>query len=183
MSEDRVTEALNALRGADLDIETGPGAEVRALLAFRRQQRRIRFRRMALSLATSAAAAAAVLWLTVPRVQTRITTAPEVAVNEPPPIPPQSQPAVIHKSAAPRRSPAPQAPEEIATDFYPLMVSAPPLERAMLVRVTVRAAAMRSVGLNVGDEHLADLVQADVLVGQDNLARAIRFVSYRNREE
>jgi len=182
MSEDRVTEALNALRGADLDIETGPGAEVRALLAFRRQQRRIRFRRFALSLATSAAAAAGVLWLTVSHAPPRETAVPEVAVNQPP-IPAPAELVPIHESAAPRRSPAPQAPEEIATDFYPLMVSAPPLERAMLVRVTVRAAAMRSVGLNVGDEHLADLVQADVLVGQDNLARAIRFVSYRNREE
>lgn len=177
MSDERVTEALNALRRADLDLESNPEAEIRALLAFRRLHRRRRFRRVAISLAASVAAAAAALSLTVSHVRTNAIPAPTVAVHRAPsPLPSRSQPA------APRISPAPQALEEVATDFYPLMVSAPPLERGMLVRVTVLASTMRSFGLQIGDDHLSDPVQADVLVGQDDLARAIRFVSYRNRE-
>lgn len=69
--------------------------------------------------------------------------------------------------------------EEIATGFFPLMDNPPPFERGLLVRMTVPASAMRAVGLPVGDDHLSDPVQADLLVGQDDLARAIRFVSYR----
>jgi hypothetical protein len=53
---------------------------------------------------------------------------------------------------------------------------APPFERGELIRVNVSAAAMRTVGLPVDEDHLADHVQADVLVGQEGLARAIRFV-------
>jgi hypothetical protein len=80
---------------------------------------------------------------------------------------------------APVPSPVKAAPgerEEIVTGFYPLMESPPPFERGLLVRMTVPASTMRAVGLSVGDDHLSDPVQADVLVGQDDLARAIRFV-------
>lgn len=165
MSDERVTEALNALRRADLDIETGPDAEIRVLLAFRRRRRR--FQRVVFANAI----AAAVLIFALLR-----SSAGKWPVPKPSP-----SIATLETPARPEalEIPEPAEAEEIATPFFPLMVSPPPLERALLVRVTVRASAMRSVGLNVGDEHLSDLVQADVLVGQDDLARAIRFVSYR----
>ncbi len=54
----------------------------------------------------------------------------------------------------------------------------PPFERGELVRVVVPAETMRSVGLPVREDHLTDMVQADVLVGQEGLARAIRFVGF-----
>ena len=103
---------------------------------------------------------------------------------------PQPRPAVAHAMVpAPAPAPLPVSidrpvqrtlrKQEIVTPFYPLMPSAPPLESAVLVRVTVQAAAMRSVGIPVSDEHLTDPVLAEVLVGQDDLARAIRFVSYQ----
>ena len=92
-------------------------------------------------------------------------------------------------SVAPERSipaPAPQpkaddkrrsaAPLEVATEFYPLLEIAPPFERGELVRVTVPASAMRGVGIPVREERLLDPVQADILYGQEGLARAIRFV-------
>lgn len=56
---------------------------------------------------------------------------------------------------------------------------APPLERGELVRVTVPASTMWGVGMLVMASHLDDPVEADVLVGQDGMARAIRFVSYQ----
>ncbi len=57
----------------------------------------------------------------------------------------------------------------------------PPFERGELVRVVVPASTMRDVGLPVSQDHLSDFVQADVLVGQEGLARAIRFVGFENR--
>jgi len=100
--------------------------------------------------------------------ETEAVTAPALA---PPPSP--VKPAV-RKSAEP---------EEIETGFFPLMVDPPPFERGLLIRITVPASTMRAVGLPVGDNHLSDPVQADLLVGQDDLARAIRFVSYQKSRD
>jgi hypothetical protein len=180
MCEERVTEALKALRSADAGVETGPEAEIRALLAFRRQQRRYRGQRMAAVWgATGTIAAAAVLvasyWPAreTPHRLVAIEAPAETEAVSVPALAPPPSPPVTHKVRRPAE------PEEIVTGFFELMESPPPLERGLLVRMTVPASAMRAVGLPVGDDHLSDPVQADVLVGQDDLARAIRFVSYR----
>jgi hypothetical protein len=168
MSEELVREALRALRIADADVDTGPEAEIRALLAFRRQQRRRKVHRTAGWTALAAAlvlVASASHWFSV-----RETPRQVVAVEAP-----AAQEAVT----APLPVPVPGQPEEIATGFFPLMDNPPPFDRGLLVRMTVPASTMRAVGLPVGEDHLSDPVQADVLVGQDDLARAIRFVSYR----
>jgi hypothetical protein len=70
------------------------------------------------------------------------------------------------------------APREVVTRFYPLMDSAPPLERAAILRVRVPASAMQAVGLPVREERLDDPVQADIVVGEEGLPRAIRFVAF-----
>ncbi len=69
-------------------------------------------------------------------------------------------------------------PQEIATDFFPLVDFAPPMDNAdggELVRVSLPASAMRDVGLPVREDRLDDRVQADVLVS-NGVATAIRFV-------
>ena len=92
-------------------------------------------------------------------------------------------PAEIAAAPAPkpvrpvRRQPL-EHPREIVTQFFPLLDVAPPFERGELLRVTVPASTMRKVGLPVNEERLGERVYADVLVGQEGLARAIRFVSY-----
>ena len=173
MNEDFINEALRALRRADAGIEAGPEAEIRALLAFRRYRRRRASQRIGIMLA----AAAAVVALAILYRPVRET--PHAGVPGKP-----VQTAAIPSSAIPEKIPvlepvALKRSKEIATDFFPLMESQPPLERAMLVRVTVPAATMRAFGLPVGDQYLSDPVQADLLVGQDDLARAIRFVTVR----
>jgi hypothetical protein len=80
--------------------------------------------------------------------------------------------------ATPKARPVKRQPREIVTQFFPLLDVAPPFERGELLRVTVPASTMRRVGLPVNEERLGDRVYADVLVGQEGLARAIRFVSY-----
>jgi len=92
------------------------------------------------------------------------------AAPEPMPIP--------EPKATPKPRPRKRQPREIVTQFFPLLDVAPPFERGELLRVTVPASTMRSVGLPVNEERIGDRVYADVLVGEEGLARAIRFVSY-----
>ncbi len=66
--------------------------------------------------------------------------------------------------------------EEVVTKFFPLMDAPMPLGRGAVLRVVVSAAAMRSVGLRVREDALDGKVQADVLIGEEGLPRAIRFV-------
>ena len=174
MSEGLVTEALTALRRADLGVETGPEAAIRAVLAFRRQTHRRRRQSLA---AWGAMAAGVILVLVVLHWPKGKGPDGALALEAP-----TETGSVAILTPAPEPLPVKHSsdePEEIATGFFPLMESPPPFERGLLVRVTVPASTMRAVGLSVGDDHLSDPVQADVLVGQDDLARAIRFVSYR----
>jgi hypothetical protein len=68
--------------------------------------------------------------------------------------------------------------QEIATDFIPLMQGAhyAQAEGGHLVRVELPRSALASFGLPVNAEAAGGRVKADVLLGDDGLARAIRFV-------
>jgi hypothetical protein len=61
------------------------------------------------------------------------------------------------------------------------MDPAPPFERGQLLRIELPASAMQMVGLPVHEQRLADRVQADVLVGEEGLPRAIRFVKFQSK--
>ena len=68
---------------------------------------------------------------------------------------------------------------ESVTEFISLVGDAPdatPLESGQLVRVQVPRAALASLGLPLNAERGNEPVKADVLLGGDGLARAIRFV-------
>jgi hypothetical protein len=68
---------------------------------------------------------------------------------------------------------------ESVTEFISLVAdapAAPPLESGQLVRVQVPRAALASLGLPLNAERGNEPVKADVLLGGDGLARAIRFV-------
>jgi hypothetical protein len=51
-----------------------------------------------------------------------------------------------------------------------------PLDRGYLVRVELPRTALRKFGLPMNEDRAAERVMADVLMGEDGLARAIRFV-------
>ena len=75
--------------------------------------------------------------------------------------------------------PAQAAPaQEVATDFIPLVHASPYTqnEDSHLVRVELPRAALASFGLPVNAEMSGGNVKADVLMGQDGVARAIRFI-------
>jgi len=68
-------------------------------------------------------------------------------------------------------------PKEIATDFISLTYGAPEVgSDAQLVRVELPRSAMANFGLPVNMDRADQRVKADVLLGADGLARAIRFV-------
>ena len=46
----------------------------------------------------------------------------------------------------------------------------------MVVRVQLPMSSLRLMGLLVSEESSAERIEADVLVGQDGLARGVRFV-------
>jgi hypothetical protein len=67
--------------------------------------------------------------------------------------------------------------EEIATDFIPLVHNQfAPAESGHLVRVEMPRSALARFGLPVNAERTGERVKADVLIGDDGIARAIRFV-------
>jgi hypothetical protein len=67
---------------------------------------------------------------------------------------------------------------EVVTEFFPLRegedLSA--LDSLQVVRVELPGSALGEVGLPVDPEAMNEPVKADVVLGQDGLARAIRFV-------
>ena len=67
---------------------------------------------------------------------------------------------------------------EVATDFMPLTYDAAtaPLDSGHLVRVELPRTALLSMGLPMSVERQNEYVKADVLMGEDGVARAIRFV-------
>ncbi|HEX8476510.1 MAG TPA: hypothetical protein VF666_21110 [Pyrinomonadaceae bacterium] len=67
---------------------------------------------------------------------------------------------------------------EIATDFFPLAgaMTLRQTDSGHVVRVELPRSALASFGLPVNTERLGERVKADVLFGDDGIARAIRFV-------
>ncbi|HEX8150427.1 MAG TPA: hypothetical protein VF591_24805 [Pyrinomonadaceae bacterium] len=68
--------------------------------------------------------------------------------------------------------------QEVATEFIPLTQAGPytQAEEGHIVRVELPRSALASFGLPVNAETWGGRVKADVLMGQDGIARAIRFV-------
>ena len=77
-----------------------------------------------------------------------------------------------------RHQPSDNRTGEIATDFLPLTFTADSTapESGHLVRVTIPRSALVAMGLPMNAERAGELVRADVFIGDDGLARAIRFI-------
>ncbi len=67
---------------------------------------------------------------------------------------------------------------EIATEYFPLgdAVAVAPDEEFQVVRVKLPRSAMASFGLPVNAAQANERVTADVIIGADGIARAVRFV-------
>jgi hypothetical protein len=145
--------ALRALAREDAKLSSSPDVEKR-LLSELRAISRARRRRTWLGVSSVAAALLLGIALYVWRIGNR-------------------QPSDTAQSLS-----APEAGiTEIATEFLPLPYYHVPMNTGSTVRIQVPATALVSFGLAPNDFREGDgTVQADVLVGDDGLARAIRFV-------
>jgi hypothetical protein len=150
---DVVTGALRAIAQADEAVGASARVEAR-LMAEVRSLARVNRRRVAR--VRLAAAAALVAAVALPLWRTR-APAPSAPVSVPP---------------------AASTGNEVATEFFPLAYANVPLSDGQLVRLEVPREALRPFGLmSVDGVHQeGTTVLADVIVGADGLARAVRFV-------
>jgi hypothetical protein len=54
------------------------------------------------------------------------------------------------------------------------------MENATVVHVEMQRAALGAFGLTVNEEHASDLIQVDLLVGDDGLPQAVRLPQTSN---
>jgi hypothetical protein len=168
-NELKLLEGLRCL-AADGPREA-PSAVEQRLVGELRRQSRARRRNGWLALGTSGAIAAVLavtLWIrTEPVVQK-----PTMARSQ--------TPAAVKTAPSPiaNVTPAPERGAEVAINFYPLPDAdeLPPMESATIVRVQLPMSSLRLMGLPISEDRAAEFVQADMLLGQDGLARGVRFV-------
>lgn len=176
-------ELKNALRALAAAMPQEPSADIenRLRLAFRQKgQSRKRRAWIAGSIAVAALAATLALLFRVPAQPAGLGAyivhpAPPVLVAH------ASKPnARALKAVVKRVKPRPRVedPPEVATKFYALPDADvfAPVEDGMVVRVQLPRSAMRMIGLPVNEERAAERIRADVVLGQDGIARAVRFI-------
>jgi len=154
-----VTEALRAVAAQDVSLGPSSAVEARLLREVRSIARTRRRRRI--TVVTLAAAAVLAIAVAVPWKR-----------------------SADNAAAGPQPSTSASRGGEVATAFFPLAYSSLPISNAQLVRVQVPRSALASFGLAPIDVPAAAAggtasatVSADVLVGEDGVARAVRFVS------
>jgi hypothetical protein len=170
----RLLEGLRML-AADGPREAPASVEQRLLRELRRRSRaRLRNRWLGVGAVAIAAGLVVMLWVRpapsvpAPSVSRVEVPVPIKAVKEVPS-------PVLSKTARVRR---PKRGAEVAINFYrlPGADELPPMESATIVRVQLPMSSLRLIGLPVSEERAADSIQADMLLGQDGLARGVRFV-------
>ena len=149
-----VSNALRRLKEGDDEMSASPAVEARLLEEVRGLRRR---QRGWSPNAIAAIAAATIVVLTVAITWwSRIEPAPEVVTAK-----------------------------EVATEFYPLFYGSVPAIQTHLVRLELPRESLARFGLMSADllDRAGGTVLADVLVGDDGLARAVRFVQKRSQEK
>ena len=153
--DEALTRALRAVAeddetlGASAEVEARLMAEAHVIAGARRRR-----------VYTTAGALAAVLLAAIAFPTWRLATVRLPAIDR----------------VLPSESPVRLPPGEDATEFFPLMYSNVPVTNGQTVRLELPQAALASFGLEADDA--SGTVLADVVVGQDGLARAVRFVRF-----
>lgn len=168
---------LRVLGHATSAVQTPARVEMRLRQEFRTKHKTMRTRRAAVA-ATWALAAAAALVVSVSWVHWR-----QDQNRRPVPTATATTPTQ-HLSAASTNS-ADLGETVVAAndsdDFTLLPGSLPSAsEDATVVRVQMQRAALGALGLTVNEEHAADWIQVDLLVGDDGLPQAVRLPENSN---
>ena len=85
----------------------------------------------------------------------------------------------------PQPADAPVVTRELVTEFFPLTYSNVPARGGYVVRMQVPRGALASFGatLAAAGDNASPNVLADVVIGNDGLARAVRFVQVMSEQE
>jgi hypothetical protein len=169
---DNELKLLEGLRGLAAEgPRQAPALVEERLVGELRRRSRARRRNRWLALGMSGAIAAALvvtLW---------IRTEP---VDQKPALARSQTSSAVRTALSPAASiaPAPEQGAEVAINFYPLPDAdeLPPMESATIVRVQLPMSSLRLMGVPVSEDRAAEFIQADMLLGQDGLARGVRFV-------
>jgi hypothetical protein len=91
---------------------------------------------------------------------------------------PAKHPTKVAPAVAANTAESNDAGKEVATDFYPIGYGTAPnlQDGGQLLRVELPRSAVARFGLPVNIDRTSERVKADVLVGADGLAQAIRFI-------
>jgi len=174
-------EDLRALAAETAEAEATPRIEMRLRQEFRTKHKTVRTHRAALVLGWGLAAAAALV-LGIGWADWYFHKGPNVANQTQ--TNPAPNPAAVHNASPVPQANAPARSESddviVASnnygEFTPLPDSIPTApEDATVVRVQMQRGALSALGLTVNEEHAADLIQVDLLVGDDGVPQAIRL--------
>ncbi len=192
-AEKALSAGLGALSGELRSSEAPPRVEEALLKAFRNAASRptaparvVRLARPQAWVFAALAAAAVIAAFLVDWRQPPVAP-PEATAARGPLAPAAEAPAAVAAppAASRARRPAPAVTAaraatrtEVATDFFPLRYGRllEPGESAQLVRIELPRTEMARFGLAPPYDTAAATVRADVLMGEDGIARAVRFV-------
>jgi hypothetical protein len=171
-NEREILDGLRAL-AAEEPRQAPRHVETYLLSAFRRRARRRRVQAWgtAAGIGVIAAGVAAVLWVAQPILQRAAVSGGHISDRSVASAPATGDSAAQVQYAVIRS-------DDVASTFYPLPEAdaLPPLETAMVVRVRMPLSSLQLMGFPVSEEADADPVEADVLLGQDGLARGVRLI-------
>jgi hypothetical protein len=186
---------LGALAKEDEDLHASAQVEANLLAALRERTRHCSRGSWSLGWAAAAATVAIAVWLVAehpwrssgssarPKIQAVVPAGSLHSASPAPAIKGQND---IAEALAPGKSSRP-APRRVATDtasdFIALSPSSYPLGDGMVVRVELPRSAPALVGLPIPGGDISGTVTADVVLGQDGMARAIRFVQPREGQD
>ena len=167
-------DGLRAIAGEDSALSASPATEAKVVAAFeevaraRARQQRTRW------IAGALGAAAVVVGMVLGRFEVRRLSSRE----------PNAQRGSDSRSQTSNATTTPA--REVTTAFMPLAYGGVPVGDAHVVRLEVPRASLVSFGLvpaDAADGARSGTVLADVIVGDDGLARAVRFVRRSDRKE
>ena len=188
-----LAEAVETAGRSFREQQTPPGVEAAVLAAFRSHHRRVERRRI-FEWSTVGAAAAVLLiflWTASGRSKNQVqvfqgNSGKDVAAQSKEPLDvkeaaPAPKKEVTQSAAAPAAAPsandAPAGETFVASDFVPVPFTGgiTPGDPGMVVRVQLTRASLAQLGYPVASMPGDDLIQADVLVGEDGWPRGVRL--------
>ena len=188
--EDQV--ALTAMMREHTTIATPPPLEAHLLAEFDAVNTSLKpsvkpkARRWVPVLAGAIAASLAIAWLMTPK--PAVTPAPVIArISQPSPQVADSRPAPVSPKVVKRRKTVIHPAKALAEPEAPFLeipytIPLAPYERASVMRMEMPVAALIAAGLPVRTANAGGRAQADVVVGEDGRAHAVRVISISSND-